>query len=281
MSLRVLYFTKSSGYEHSVVRLADGAPSTSEDILQRLGAERDVAFTFSKDGSLFAPDYLAGFDVIMFYTSGDLLSVGNDGEPALTPQGKQALLDAVAGGKGFVAVHSAGDTFHTLESGGGNPTDRTNRYTIHGDAADPYVRMLGGEFINHGTQQDGRARVADPDFPGCRDLGETWACFEEWYSLKEFAPDLHVLLVLETDGMDGVDYRRPPFPLAWARRYGSGRVWFNGMGHREDIWDSPEFQAMLMGGLEWAGGRTDADLAPNIATVTPEAGVMPPYRDGG
>jgi uncharacterized protein len=278
--VRVLYFTKSAGYEHSVVRHADDKPSHSESILETLGASHDIDFTFGKDGSLFSPGYLAGFDVVMFYTSGDLFSVGDDGNPPLTPHGKQALLDAIAGGKGFIAIHSGGDTFHTGESGGGNPADRRNRYKIHAGAADPYIRMLGGEFINHGKQQDGRATVADPGFPGCAALGDAFECHEEWYSLKEFSPDLHVVLVLETAGMEGVDYQRPPFPLAWARNHGQGRVWFNGMGHREDIWEHPKFQALLLGALAWTGRRVDADIAPNLAAVTPQAGVFPPFRDG-
>ena len=280
-AMRVLYFTKSSGYEHDVVRW-HGGPGTSytEKILARMGAGNDIDFTFSKDASLFAPAYLAGFDAFLFYTSGDLTSVGTDGNPATTAAGKAALLDAVRAGKGFLGVHSGGDTFHTLEHGGGNPADRTNRYKIHGEACDPYIRMLGGEFINHGEQQVASARVVDPHFPGCNSLGGKCRCREEWYSLKEFASDLHVLLVMETDAMTGVDYARPPYPLAWARTYGEGRVWYNGMGHREDVWVSSAFQSMLVGGLLWAGRRVEADVTPNIATVTPQAMVLPPERPG-
>jgi type 1 glutamine amidotransferase len=167
-----------------------------------------------------------------------------------------------------------------MESGGGNPTFRANRYKLHGEAADPYIRMLGGEFINHGKQQTATARVADPAFPGMAALGEAWTCHEEWYSNKEFADDLHVLLVMESAGMEGVDYERPPYPLAWARGYGKGRVWFTGMGHREDVWDAPRFRSMLTGALLWAGGRVDADVSPNIAAVTPQAHVLPPERAG-
>lgn len=278
--LRVLYFTKSSGWEHSVVKNVDGAPSHSERILTSLAARNDLAFTYSKDGSLFSPEYLAAFDVVVFYTSGDLFSVGTDGHPAMTPAGKQALLDAVAGGKGFVAVHSGGDSFHTLESGGGNPTARHNRYIVHGDTADAYIKMLGGEFINHGAQQVARARVVDPHFPGCGEIGDTYECLEEWYSMKEFAPNLHALLVLDTAGMQGPDYARPPFPLAWARTFGKGRVWFNGMGHREDVWEDARFQSLLIGGIKWAGGRVDADVTPNLDKVAPQAAAMPPERTG-
>lgn len=278
--LHVLYFTKSSGYEHSVVRRENGAASYSERVLIALAPKHNLEFTFSKDGSLFSPGYLAQFDVIMFYTSGDLFSVGNDGQPAMTPAGKQALLDAISGGKGFLALHSGGDTFHTMESGGGNPTDRHNRYIIHGDASDPFVKMLGGEFINHGQQQVARARVIDPKFPGCAEVGDALECMEEWYTLKEFAPNLHVLLLLETATMSGIDYQRPPFPLAWARSFGRGRVWYNGMGHREDVWDNPKFQSLLIGGIEWAGGRVPADVTPNLETVAPEASRIQPPREG-
>ncbi len=274
--MRVLYFTKSSGYEHSVIARRDGRPSHSETILARLGAVHDIDFTFSKDGSLFTPDYLADFDAVMFYTSGDLLAAGTDGNPPMTAAGKRALLDAVADGMGFLAIHSGSDTFHTLEQGGGNPTMRSNRYRLHGDKADPYIRMLGGEFIAHGKQQVATVTVPDPIFPGCGALGAEWSVLEEWYSTKEFADDLHVILVMQSEAMDGIEYQRPPYPLAWARAHGRGRVWFNGMGHREDIWESPAFQRLLVGGLEWASGRIDADITPNVAEVTPQAAVLPP-----
>jgi hypothetical protein len=39
-----------------------------------------------------------------------------------------------------------------------------------------------------------------------------------------------LLLVLDTDGMRDSDYRRPPHPIARARKEGKGRVYFNAMG---------------------------------------------------
>jgi hypothetical protein len=135
--------------------------------------------------------------------------------------------------------------------------------------------MLGGEFIRHGVQQVAKARVIDASFPGCDGLGVAIEVHEEWYSLKEFAPDNHILLVMDTDGMKGSDYARPAYPLAWARAVGKGRVWYNAMGHCEDVWDNPKFQAMLVGGIEWTGGRVNAETKPNFATVAPGAGTLP------
>lgn len=276
--LRVLYFSKSSGFEHSVVKRVDGQPSFSEKLLAGLAVKHDLVFTFSKDGSLFTPDYLAQFDVIMFFTSGYLGRVGMDGQPAITAEGKQALLDAVAAGKGFVGLHSASDTYHTFEVGLSDPTParRGDRFRSHGAEVDAYIRMLGGEFIRHGKQQSARVRVVDPQFPGCGTFGDNFTCLEEWYSLKDFTADLHVLLVLETSGMTGAEYERPDFPLAWAKLHGKGRVWFNAMGHREDVWESERFQAMLIGGIEWAGRRRDADITPNLRIVAPGFETMPP-----
>ncbi|HEX2860564.1 MAG TPA: ThuA domain-containing protein, partial [Lacunisphaera sp.] len=54
--LRVLYFTKSSGFEHSVIRQDNGGQSYSEKVLKKLEAGNDITFTFSKDGSLFTPE---------------------------------------------------------------------------------------------------------------------------------------------------------------------------------------------------------------------------------
>ena len=272
---KVLFFTKSSGFEHSVIKWVDGQRSHAEKILSQIGPKHGLDFTYGKDGSLFTKDYLAGFDAYVFYTSGDLLSVGTDGHPAMTPRGQQDLFDAIWGGKGFVAVHSGSDSFHTGETGGGNPQQRLQRFRNYGPAAHPYIRMLGGEFIRHGPQQVARARVVAPSFPGFDGLGSHLEVMEEWYSLKEFAPDLHVHLVMETEGMEGTDYQRPPYPLAWARQHGQGRVAYNAMGHREDVWESEAFQSMLMGAIRWATGAVDAQLEQNLNEVAPGHGTLP------
>ena len=85
-----------------------------------------------------------------------------------------------------------------------------------------------------------------------------------------------MLLVLETDGMQGSEYKRPPFPLAWVRKEGKGRVYYNAMGHREDVWTSGRFQEMLGGAIVWAAAGTEAAVVANMSQVTPQAWVMPP-----
>ena len=119
--------------------------------------------------------------------------------------------------------------------------------------------------------------IADPAFPGMDAVPADFTVHEEWYSLKNFATDLRVLLVQDTSTMEGPSYRRPNYPATWARMHGQGRVFFTSMGHRDDIWIHPVFQSILMGGLNWALRRVDADVTPNIAQVTPQANVLPKY----
>jgi hypothetical protein len=150
---KVLFFSKSSNFEHAVIKQNDGQPSFVEKILSELGPKHAIEFTYSKDGSLFTPDYLAKFDAYMFYTSGDLLSAGKDGNPPMTPAGKTAFLDAIKNGKGFVGLHSATDTFHTDETAATDTSRaRTWRYRNLGERADPYTRMIGAEFLVHSVQ---------------------------------------------------------------------------------------------------------------------------------
>ena len=272
-----MFFSKSSNFEHAVIKRKDGQPSFVEKILADLGSKHEIEFTFSKDGSLFSPEYLGQFDAYLFYTSGDLLAAGKDGNPPMSAAGKQSLLDAVSGGKGFVGVHSATDTFHTGETAATDTNrPRTWRYRNLGDKADPYTRMIGAEFIIHSVQQSAQMRVADPHFPGMQNCGEQLEITDEWYSLTDFSKDLHVLLVQETDGMTGVPYKRPPYPATWARAHGKGRVFYTSMGHREDVWTNPRFQEIVFGGLSWATGAVLADVTPNIEQVTPECWKLPP-----
>ena len=74
---------------------------------------------------------------------------------------------------------------------------------------------------------------------------------------------------MQTAGMQGADYVRAPYPLAWVRSRGKGRVSYNAMGHREDIWDSAAYQSMVVGMIKWAAGNVKADVTPNLAKVAP------------
>jgi hypothetical protein len=252
---KILFFSKSSGFQHDMIAQQDGQPSAAEKILVELGKKNHLEFTCTKDGTVFTPENIAKYDAFCFYTTGDLTTVGGDHAPAMSREGKAAFLEAIRKGKGFVGIHSATDTFHS-------PPDKL----------DPFVEMIGGEFIIHGGQQPARQIVVDKKFPGMSAVPANFGPLEEWYSLKNFSPKLHVLLVQDTSSMGKQGpYNRPNYPSTWAQRYGKGRVFYTSMGHRMDVWTNPVFQQVLLGGLNWAVGNVKADVTPNLDKVTPEA----------
>ncbi len=255
---QVLYFTKSAGFEHSVVQRKEGQLSHSEKILVDIGQRHGFEVTPSKDGRIFDGEHLK-YDAYVFYTSGDLTTVGQDQAPAMSAAGKQALLDAVQQGKGFLGIHAATDSFR--ESSGPGKID-------------PYIAMVGGEFVTHGEQQKARMTVVNSAFPGLKEFGDGFELLDEWYALKNFAPDLHVLLINETQGMKGGMYDRPPFPGTWARQHGKGPVFYTSLGHREDVWTNPWFEQIVVGALQWTTGLTQIETPANIDKITPGAGTL-------
>ena len=58
------------------------------------------------------------------------------------------------------------------------------------------------------------------------------------------------------------------FAVSWCKNYGSGKVFYTSLGHREDVWDadptlkdrkndpaiSKVYQQHVLGGIEWALG---------------------------
>src|SRR5262249_27564172 len=156
---------------------------------------------------------ISGYDAFFFYTTGDPTQEGGDKQPPMTKDGKKALLEAVAGGEGFIGAHRAPDTF---------PSPNTPDHAFQNPEVgktDPHIRMLGGEFSRHGEQQEAELRAVSPEFPGAKGLGSSLRLKEEWYSLKNFSSDIHVVVVQDTKGMRNLDYERPPFPETWARKH--------------------------------------------------------------
>jgi type 1 glutamine amidotransferase len=275
----LLLFTKSSGFEHAVIKTTNGNPSIAETAIRGFAAQNKFDLTASKDGRIFDSKEFREYAAVVFFTTGVLTEEGTDKNPPMSPQGKQAFLDAIQQGMGFVGIHAASDTFHTSP----DPENLSNRYFAHGEKSDPYIRMLGGEFIIHGQQNDPRLQTAnviisDPKFPGLEGVQSPVSLMEEWYSMKDFAPDLHVICTLDTSTMNGNAYKRAPYPVVWARMNGRGRVFYNAIGDRAENWQNPFHLNLLAGGIRWAIGDASASVSNNLKTAAPGYAEIPrPY----
>src|SRR5258707_4744403 len=109
----LLVFTKSSGFEHEVVKRKDGKLSIVETAVTELGKKNGFDVTCSKDGRIFDSKDFHNYQAVFFFTTGDLTQSATDKNPPMSPAGKQALLTSIEQGLGFVGCHAASDTFHT------------------------------------------------------------------------------------------------------------------------------------------------------------------------
>ncbi len=182
---------------------------------------------------------LNDFDAIVFYGIGEL---------ELTAQQKADLLSFIRDdGKGFVGIHTAITAFYTWPE---------------------YGEMIGGYFDDHPwTIFDAPVIVEDPDFPAMKAFPKTFTARDEIYQVKNFSRSrVRVLARLDASKLDlknpRVHRTDQDFPVAWARNYGKGRVFYSTFGHTLESWDDPRMQTMWLEAIKWAMGMTRADVTP-------------------
>jgi len=246
----VLFLTKSSGFEHSVVKRKDGQLAHAEQVFAGLAQEHGFEFEATKDASRINAEQLSQIDVVVFYTTGDLTQSGDgkgifggDGQSSMSETGVEDLTSWLEAGGAFLGFHCATDTFHGAD-----------------DTVSPYTRMIGGQFKIHGAQFTGTVLNRKPEHPILSGFPSELPIRDEWYLFKNQFTDtsrgeFEVLAELEPGEARREQpklYDIDPYPILWVRDFGRGRVVYNAMGHREDVWTNPDFQKLLLNSLRWA-----------------------------
>lgn len=98
-SKKVLFFTKSSGFQHSVIKRDGESLGMAERILTEIGKEHGFEVVASKDGRLFEPDQIGQWDAFVFETTGDLTIAGGDKNPPISPEGEKCFTTRSAGAR--------------------------------------------------------------------------------------------------------------------------------------------------------------------------------------
>ncbi|MBI5835458.1 MAG: ThuA domain-containing protein [Armatimonadetes bacterium] len=248
---KVLFFTKSSGFQHSVVARKGDQPAWAEVILKQVGAWNGFEVTCTKDGSVFTKDGLAPYDAVMFYTTGNLLDAGTDKQPGMPADGLKALYEFIESGKGFVGLHTATDTLR--------------------DPGSTYTPFVGGAFKTHGAQMKAKHTLVETKFPGLENCPATIELLDEWYMFQNMNADMDVITLQSTDGMAAPYAGTPAYPSTWCRKQGQGRVFATSFGHREDVVASPIYEMIVLAGLNWATGNTQYEPKTNAKEVAPNA----------
>ena len=221
-------------------------------IIERLGYESGAYDTFIRTDSNIVSKHpqmtdgkpasggpsLATVDAIFFLGHREI---------RLDAEQKADLLSFVRDeGKGFVAAHTGLTAFES--------------WPEFGD-------LIGARYDGHPwNTAAGTVINEDPAFPATRHLASTFSITDEFYQPKEFSRDkIRVLLRLDVSKMSPhpeLHRTDGDFPLAWARTYGKGRVFYSSFAHAANTWDNPDIYHMYFEALKWSLGMSDADVTP-------------------
>ncbi len=209
--------TATAGFRHDSI-------ATARQVMSGLATSTgEFTLTATEDLGTISAVTLAAFDVVFF--------ANTSGELPLAAAQKAALIDFVSGGQGFIATHSATDTLYDWPD---------------------YGRLVGAYFKEHPWTQTGTVVVEDQTHPAASGLGDRFSINEEFYTFRENPrPRVQVLLRLEAASVGSSG----DYPLAWAQSFGSGRTYYNALGHFDTTWSDPRFQRQLLGAIRWAARR--------------------------
>jgi type 1 glutamine amidotransferase len=263
---KILVFDLTEGFHHDSIPCGDAA----FDLMgKKTGA---YTVTISHDMKVFTPKNLAKYDAVLFNNTTQLKF--ND------PKQREALLDFVKGGKGFIGIHAASDNFPTWPEA---------------------VEMIGGQFNGHpwgaggcgAKETDGWAiKNNDPDHILNKSFGgKGFVLKDEIYQIKgPYSLDTHrELLSLDmSKERNNVTHKKAKpghvacgredgdDPIAWIKRYGKGRVFYCSLGHRKEIYWNTAVLEHYLAGIQWALGDLQADETPTGKLSNPPKAALSP-----
>ena len=167
--------------------------------------------------------------------AGAVVFLNTSGDLHLDAAGRRRLLAWIRDGGAFVGAHAAADTF---------------------PASAAFHRMLGADFLGHApARMTPRTRidVVDRRFTTVR----SFAIGDEFYRFRARARR-HVIIREHGGG-----------PLAWWRRYGHGRVFYDALGHFPATWSDPHQRRLMADGIRWAVGTAPAGARSTAPSAPP------------
>lgn len=213
----------------------------STPILQRFLKAGGHDVTVTEDASVLADAAgMNGYDALVFNTRRE--NAAEFAEMKLSTDAQNGIINFVKSGKGFVCLHISGcgadywPEFHEITGGG----------WVSGTSFHPPYGNFGVKVSN--ASHAGVAGVSD------------FTTDDELYMGIDYRDGNDIFLTGDSEegtwpwGPDRADTHMPAgtFPLGWTRTYGQGKVFTLLLGHDGKSFDSPEFQKMVLNGVQWA-----------------------------
>lgn len=234
---KVLVFSKTAGYRHSSIPFCTKA-------IQDMGKANGFDVDTTENAAKFNEENLKKYTVVVFNsTTGNVLS---------EPQ-QIAFERYIQAGGGFMGVHAAADTEYDWPW---------------------YGKLVGGYFTNHpgknvSNVQNGKFIIKDRTHISTNFMPETLEHTDEFYSFKNFNPDVKVLFTVDEnsykEGTMG-DFH----PMAWYHEFDGGRAFYTNWGHTNETFSEEIALKHFWGGLQWAAAGSALDYSKVKSQLPPE-----------
>ena len=203
------------------------------------GAGHDV--TVTEDASVLGDGgAMRGYDAVVFNTRRE--NVPDFGDWRMTPEQQDGLSGFIRSGKGFVCIHIS---------------------TCVADNWPEYHDITGGGWISgtsyHPPYGQFTVNVSNADHAGCSGISD-FSTSDELYMNLSIRDGNNVYITGTAE--DGTWPWGPnrvetfmaggTYPLGWTRKYGDGNVFVCLLGHDGRSFETPEFQKIVLNGVDWA-----------------------------
>ncbi|WP_166831755.1 PVC-type heme-binding CxxCH protein [Thalassoroseus pseudoceratinae] len=205
-----LLFMGDNGHHQPARRFQELAPAL---------AERGIELKYTDRMADINPDTLAKFDGLVLYANIDEIADSQ----------AEALLDYVAGGKGFIPLHCATYCW------------RNNK---------DIVALMGAQFQRHGGRVF-TTQIAAADHPIMKDYG-SFTSWDETYIHHLHNEKDRTVLEYRVEGEQADGSKREPW--TWIRTHGKGRVFYTAWGHDQRTFSNAGFHNLVERGIRWACG---------------------------
>lgn len=206
--------------------------ATTDVLLEILGDEDrynvDVTTEPAKD---LTAENLAKYDVLLlnYRENPDTTE-----STTWTDANKQALVEAVKGGKGLFVYHFAASAFLDWPE---------------------YETMIGGGWRDqgfHGPPHEFTVKTTDADHPVTRGLPSEFAHTRDELYQNSKMVDGNVVLATAYSDPEKPRGTGKDEPVLWVNQYGEGRVFHEALGHDTGALSNPNLQEIVRRGVEWA-----------------------------
>ncbi len=237
---KILVFSKTAGFRHYSIPIGVAT-------LQQLGSANGFEVVATEDDKVFTPENLKQYAAVVWLNTTGIVLTDN--------RQRKAFEDYMAGGGGFVGIHSAADTEYEWKW---------------------YETLVGARFKCHPLQQTATLINEAVDHPSTAHFAKSFTTFDEFYSFNR-SPRKEVKVLLSIDEASymqnpntsnlpdsptfpqGVNGTMGDHPMSWCHRNTGGIAWYTALGHEGTQYASPDYQQHILNGVMVAAGRVQAN----------------------